>query len=85
MAFWNKKKLIDYDPKSLDLVKLTLVEQSLTAKLMLVNNELIRRYTNMIETVETADAEESRKLFAGQVARLTKLNVVLEGKLAREA
>ena len=71
--------------KSLDLVKLTLVEQSLTAKLMLVNNELIRHYTNMIETVETADAEESRKLFAGQVARLTKLNVVLEGKLAREA
>ena len=32
MAFWNKKKLIDYDPKSLDLVKLTLVEQSLTAR-----------------------------------------------------
>jgi len=32
MAFWNKKKLSDYDPKSLDLVKLTLVEQSLTAR-----------------------------------------------------
>jgi len=85
MAFWNKKKLIDYDPKKPRPSEADACRTVAHRKVMLVNNELIRRYTNMIETVETADAEESRKLFAGQVARLTKLNVVLEGKLAREA
>jgi len=49
MPFWNKRKLIDRDPKTIDLINLTILEKSLMAKLLLVNNELIKRYTKLIE------------------------------------
>jgi hypothetical protein len=84
MSFWKKNKLIEYDPKTLDLEKLSVLQKSLIAKLLLVNNELIKRYTTLIELSKgMADMEDGRKIFADDVARLIRLNMVLEDELAR--
>jgi len=84
MAFWNRKKLIEYDPRTLDLEKLSLLEKSLMAKLLLVNNELITRYTRLMEaSMGLPGMDDGRKVFADGVARCIKLNIILEDELAR--
>jgi hypothetical protein len=84
MPFWTKKKLIDYDPQNLHLEKLSLLEKSLMAKLLLVNRELVRRYTKLIEASAGLNGmEDGRKIFADGIARRTKLDIVLEDELSR--
>jgi len=54
------------------------------AKLLLVNKELVRRYTGLLETTHgLANMEDSHKVFADSAASLNKLNVSLEDELAR--
>jgi hypothetical protein len=61
MAFWNRKN-IKYDLKTLDIEKLLLLEKSLMAELMLINNDLVTRETKLIEPMTgMASMEEGRK------------------------
>jgi hypothetical protein len=84
MPFWTKKKLIDYDPQSLDLERLSLLEKALMAKLLLVNKELIGRYAKLIEASADFDGmEDGRKAFADGIARRIRLNIALEDELSR--
>jgi hypothetical protein len=50
MAFWNKKKPIDYDPKTFDLENVSLLQKALMAKLLIVNRKLIERFSKLTET-----------------------------------
>jgi hypothetical protein len=84
MSFWNKRKVIDRDPKTLDLTDLIAVEKSLVAKLWLVNNEIINRYSKLIESARgAAQTEEAIKVFADGIARRINVNLALERELSR--
>ncbi len=58
--FSKKKNLIDYDPKELDMEMLSHMQASLVAKLMLVNEELIKRYANIVDL--SSDLSDSEKI-----------------------
>jgi hypothetical protein len=69
-----------HDLKTLNLADLALFEKSLIAKLMLVSNELRKRYTNLMGL---ATGEEDRKVLAEGVAWRIKLHAILQAELAR--
>jgi hypothetical protein len=80
----DSKKLFEYDPRTLDLEKLTLLEKSLMAKLLLVNRELIGRYTKLMELgKDMPNMADGVKVMAAGVADRIKVNMMLEDKLAR--
>lgn len=77
------KKLYDYDPRTLDLERLTLLEKSLMAKLLLVSRELIERYTKLIDlSKDMPNMTDGRKVMAAGVADRVKLNILLENELS---
>src|SRR5438309_101952 len=83
-AMSDGKKLVDYDPRTLDLERLTLLERALMAKLLLVSKELIGRYTKLIEVaVGMPDMADGSKVMAGGVARRIKVSMMLEDELSR--
>jgi len=79
----RKKKLIDYDPKELDLETLSHLQASLVAKLILVNEELINRYTNIVDlSNDLPDSRKSRAVLKKGAERLQGFNNILEIELA---
>jgi hypothetical protein len=84
MPFWVKKKLIDYDPKELDLATLSHLRASLMAKLLIVNRELSGRYTGLMEaSIGLENTEDTRKTFEDFIVRIKTLNNRLEDELSR--
>jgi hypothetical protein len=81
----KKKALIDCDPKELDLEMLTFLQSSVMAKLLLVNNEMMRRYTGLgkvVNSTEWDNRDEYLRTFFKAVDRCEQLNVLLEARLA---
>jgi hypothetical protein len=72
------KKLIEAEPASLDVESLSLLQASLTAKLILTNKELSSRWKNL--AVLSSGAEHAA--FAEGVKWLRGFNVLLETALA---
>lgn len=80
--FWRKAKLIERDPKTLDLETLLGLQGALVAKLMLVNEELRSRYANLAELSQDLDASAWRT-FTDGADRLKAFNALLETELTR--
>ena len=80
----KKKKLFERDPKTLDLDMLSHLQASLVAKLILVNDELHRRYENLSGlSEEVAGSEKSRNVFQQGAVSLEAFNVYLNEELKR--
>jgi hypothetical protein len=79
------KKLIEYDPRTLDLARLTILEGSLIAKLLSVSRELVQRYTKLMEVAAEMPnpPQEAREVFATGLARRIKLMAMLEDELSQ--
>ena len=80
----KSKKLFEYDPRELDICMLSQLQASLTAKLILVNNEMGARY----EAVITLDQDNPKTVNARTVLKegiqhLNEFNIYLDSKLAR--
>jgi hypothetical protein len=82
-AFRKKKALIDCDPGELDLGMLTFLQSSVMAKLLLVNNELIRRYSGLGKvTLEMDNNDKYLRTFFAAVDRCEQMNSILNVALA---
>jgi hypothetical protein len=80
----NKKKLYEYDPKELDLETLSELQVSLIAKLFLVNQELISRYTNVTDLSSgIPGSANARTILSDSADHLKKVNTFLQAELAR--
>lgn len=81
------KKLYDYQPHELSLDLLLTLQQSLIAKLILVNRDLINRYQNLAalsgELPSNSGVEKSCKVLSEEVRRLQPITELLEDELAR--
>jgi hypothetical protein len=83
MFFRKKKALIDCDPKELDVERLNLLQSAIMARLVLVNNELLRRWQGMIEVAKGMDKEaEYRAVFGAAADRCEQINAILSVALA---
>lgn len=85
MGFFKKdKKLYDYDPKELDLELLSHLQAGLVAKLVLVNEELISRYKNIVELgSEIKNSENQITVLIEGAKHLENINLVLHSELIR--
>jgi hypothetical protein len=83
MFFKKRKALIDQDLRQLDLEMLTFLQSAVMAKLLLVNNELIRRYRNLGQVAQEMDNSDQylRAFFSG-VDRCEQINAILNVALA---
>ncbi len=82
--FFRKKKLFEYDPKTLSLELLSHLQASLIAKLILVNNELQSRFTKLAELSSGLDnVEDARKVMSDGADRLGRFNIILNLELER--
>jgi len=78
------KKLFEYDPGDLDLELLTQLESALMAKLLLVCEELERRYQTVLEkSSEIKTTGQSRTMLLESTVRKQKLADLLRTELAR--
>ena len=84
MFFKKRKALIDQDLRQLDLEMLTFLQSAVMAKLLLVNNELIRRYRNLGQVAQEMDNSDQylRAFFSG-VDRCEQINAILNARLLR--
>ena len=81
--FFRKKRLIDYDPAKLNLEMLSTLQGSLVAKLIIVNEELRRRWQSVADLSEDLpNSGASRAVLASGAARLERFNAFLETELA---
>jgi hypothetical protein len=79
----KKKALIDCDPRELDLEMLTFLQSSVMAKLLLVNNELIRRYSGLGKVaLEMDNNDQYLRAFFAAVDRCRQMNSILNVALA---
>lgn len=82
--WFRKKKLIDEDPKTLSLEVLSILQASLMAKLLLVNDELQGRYRRLAELSEgLPDAEANASLFKSSTDELRGFNLIINQILAK--
>ncbi len=80
----KKKKLFERDPKTLDLDMLSHLQASLVAKLILVNEELHRRYESLAGlSEEVPGSEKSQNVLEQGAVRLEAFNVYLNEELNR--
>lgn len=81
---FRKRTLIEYDPATLSVPLLLKLQAGLLAKLILVNDEIIRRDRNMVAiAAELPNVDRAREVFAATVARLAEMNAVLRAKFDR--
>lgn len=80
----KKKMLYEYDPKELDLDSLSELQASLIAKLYLVNQELIDRYTNVSKLGSgLPNSEGAIEALTASAGHLENVNTFLRTELAR--
>jgi len=61
MNFEKGKILINQDPRKLNLEALSFLQSSVMAKLLLVNNELIRRYSGLGKVALEMGGDKGKK------------------------
>lgn len=82
--FSRKRKLIDYEPGELSFPRLLQLQGALLAKLILVNDEIVRRDKDVLNvTAELPNMQRARETFAATVARLTEMNIALRAEFDR--
>lgn len=82
--FSKERKLVDYDPKELDLDMLSHLQASLVAKLILVNEELISRWVSVATLgSDIPNTEGAQATLQSGAAHLKEFNTMLEEELAR--
>ena len=82
--FRKKTRAIDAEPATLSLEALTALKVSLLAKVILVNNELRKRYAALLATCESVpEYARQREILARAVEGLDALNCVIEYELGR--
>jgi hypothetical protein len=80
---FRKKKLFEYDPKTLNLELLSTLQGSLIAKLILVNTELASRWRGIAElSSDLPNAGSARTTLVDGAERAEALNRVLNAALA---
>jgi hypothetical protein len=87
MNFEKGKILINQDPRKLDLQALSFLQSSVMAKLLLVNNELIRRYSGLGKVALEMGGDKDKKdeclrTFFAVVDRCEQMNAILNDALA---
>ena len=84
--FFREKKLGERDPATLSIEMLSILQASLTAKLILVNKELLGRWQNIASLSDgVPDTESERMVLVEGVKWLQGFNLVLEHALAKIA
>lgn len=82
--FFRKKTLAESDPKSLNIEALSLLQASLIAKLIMVNDELQRRFRLVTDlSSEIKDTEDSREILSEGTREIAGFNDYLRDKLAK--
>ena len=77
------KKLLEYDPKELNMELLSHLQTSLIAKLILVNEEVIMRCRKLTELGrDLPKAKDSREFIALSADHTEKFNAILKDYLS---
>jgi hypothetical protein len=80
MEFWRKRR-VDTDPAKLSIDQLILLKAALTAKLLLVGQQLVCRYEGVIALSTDLPDQNSRTVLKDSADGLRVFNLRLEQEL----
>lgn len=84
MSFWKRKQLHEYAPSELDFERLNILHASLIAKLILVNNELIKRCVVLAVASKEMKNPKEGEMFEKTAKKFRGLGLILTQVLSEE-